>query len=163
MIEKKIGNRAKTIKMATLSGLCPIQCRKSGTIMLSNGSVAIFIPEGRDFCKDEEIATVVSLCKVNHIDENLTTNLTTMISENRRDEAFEKLNESLMKAFEEENSAKRSLRANFVESLASTKGFLTLIENVGLSQDELDFIKNGLETDLATVKETVSVDENERA
>lgn len=163
MIEKKIGNRARTIKMATLSGLCPIQCRKSGTIMLSNGVQAIFIPENREFCKDEEMSTIVSLCNANRIEEGFVTELTTMISEGRRDEAFAKIDESLVKKFAHEEEKKRSMRVSFVESLTSTNGFFNMIENVGLSQDEIEFVETGLKSDLAFVNGKFEEKENERA
>ena len=81
MANQNLSNRSKTIRLATLSGLYPMQCRKSGAIMFSNGVQAIFVPEKRNFTRDEEVANIVSICNANAWVKKL---LTTLLQESKK-------------------------------------------------------------------------------
>ncbi len=160
MFEKEMGNRAKIIRLASLSGFCPMQCRKSGTIMFSNGRQAVFIPEKREFSKDEETASIVSICNANELGKHEIRNYVEMLEEKKQD-AYSLLGENLVSKFSREDEKKRDMRANFVEGLAYSLNFSNMLNGVGLSQNEIVSVVDQLHEDSRQIKQAETVEEKE--
>lgn len=138
MADFNISNRAKTIRIATLSGLYPVQCRKSGSIMFSNGVQSIFIPEKRNFSHDEEVANVVSLCNANGIEKETVDKYVSSLKEGNKEEVYNSLSEELISKFSKETPVKRHNRANFIEGVAYTQKYTDILEKAGIEAQEVE-------------------------
>lgn len=140
MAKQNLSNRSKTIRLATLSGLYPVQCRKSGTIMFSNGVQAIFVPENRNFTRDEEIANIVSLCNANALGQEVVDGLVAGIKEDRSEEVYSNLAGQLISKFSKEESIKRHNRAGFIDGVAYTQKYTGILQRAGISVEEIEEI-----------------------
>lgn len=140
MANQNLSNRSKTIRLATLSGLYPVQCRKSGTIMFSNGVQAIFVPENRNFTRDEEIANIVSLCNANALGQEVVDGLVAGIKEDRSEEVYSNLAGQLISKFSKEESIKRHNRAGFIDGVAYTQKYTGILQRAGISVEEIEEI-----------------------
>lgn len=155
-----VGNRAQVIRLASLSGLCPMQCRKSGTIMFSNGRQAVFIPEKREFCKDEETASIVSICNANGLGKQEIEKYVGLLEEENQ-VAYKALGETLISKFSHENENSRDLRVDFVDGLTSSQMFSDLLNGVGLSRKEILSVVDQLLEDSRQVKFAEKIEEQE--
>lgn len=140
MANQNLSNRSKTIRLATLSGLYPVQCRKSGAIMFSNGVQAIFVPENRNFTRDEEIANIVSLCNANALGQEVVDGLVAGIKEDRSEEVYSNLAGQLISKFSKEESIKRHNRAGFIDGVAYTQKYTGILQRAGISVEEIEEI-----------------------
>lgn len=140
MAKQNLSNRSKTIRLATLSGLYPVQCRKSGAIMFSNGVQAIFVPENRNFTRDEEIANIVSLCNANALGQEVVDGLVAGIKEDRSEEVYSNLAGQLISKFSKEESIKRHNRAGFIDGVAYTQKYTGILQRAGISVEEIEEI-----------------------
>lgn len=151
MANQNLSNRSKTIRLATLSGLYPMQCRKSGAIMFSNGVQAIFVPENRNFTRDEEIANIVSLCNANALGQEVVDGLVAGIKEDRSEEVYSNLAGQLVSKFSKEESTKRHNRANFIDGVAYTQKYTDILQRAGISVEETEEIVAELFADSKTI------------
>lgn len=151
MANQNLSNRSKTIRLATLSGLYPMQCRKSGAIMFSNGVQAIFVPEKRNFTRDEEVANIVSICNANALGQEVVDNLVAGIKEDRSEEVYSNLAGQLVSKFSKEESIKRHNRANFIDGVAYTQKYTDILQRTGISVEETEEIVAELFADSKTI------------
>lgn len=151
MADFNITNRAKIIRIATLSGLYPMQCRKSGSIMFSNGVQCVFIPEGRNFSHDEEVANIVSLCNANGLNEESAKKYVEGLKNESQSEVYNELSEEIISKFSKESQTKRHNRSNFIEGVAYTQKYTDILGKAGISENEAQTIVAKLFEDAKTI------------
>ena len=150
MTDFNISNRAKTIRIATISGLYPMQCRKSGSIMFSNGAHCLFIPEKRNFSHDEEVANIVALCNANGLNEETVDKYIADLKDGK--EVYSSLTNELLSKYSKEPQVKRHNRSNFIEGVAYTQKYTDILERAGVDKSEIEIIVAQLFADSKTIE-----------
>lgn len=140
MANQNLSNRAKTIRIATISGLYPMMCKKSGSIMFSNGVQAIFIPENRNFSRDEEIANIVSICNANALGQEVVDKYVSALKGENSAEVYEQLAEQLVSKYSKEPEIKRNNRSNFIDGVAYTQKYTNILHRAGIPFEETEEI-----------------------